>query len=127
MDEYGDADIAVSIGKVPVKMADAGADVWGEQLFQTFQKVFCDGDASSAAGDGFGGKGAFCFAVQKDDALSDAGQKLGEQRGGIVQGTDGDGDDPEILFVGVKHFYGTGDVFHRKTSTRRGRRPRRPG
>ena len=97
-------------------MAEAGADVRGKELFEAFEISSSDIDASAVVCGGVTGEGKLRFSVQKDDALSDAGQKLGEQPGGIVQGMDGDGDDPGILFGGVKHFYGTGDISHGNTS-----------
>ena len=93
-------------------MADAGADVRRKELFETFEISSGDIDTSSVVCGGVAGEGKLRFSVLKDDALSDAGQKLGEQRGSVICIGSGNMDDPAVLTVIGKSFNGAGDVFH---------------
>ena len=68
-DEDGDSKVAVLVGKIVVDMTEAGADILGKELLDTFQKVSGDGDLSSVAGGIVCGEGQLRFVMEKGNSF----------------------------------------------------------
>ena len=68
-DEDGDSKVAVLVGKIVVDMTEAGADILGKELLDTFQKVSGDGDAPSVAGGIVCGEGQLRFVMEKGNSF----------------------------------------------------------